>query len=113
MVCALACAGCFSSLAAVKERAGKEYRCTEVQVEELGGNAYRAQACGQSAIYVCSASMGFCMKESGAAAAAPASYAAPAPMPAATMPAAPPMRPAAPSYGPPPPGYGPPPAWPR
>ncbi len=39
----------------VRTRAAKEQRCEEskVQVEELGGNAYRASGCGPETTYVC------------------------------------------------------------
>ncbi|HZI15939.1 MAG TPA: hypothetical protein VE153_36570 [Myxococcus sp.] len=39
----------------VRTRVAKEQRCneTQVQVEELGGNAYRSSGCGPETTYVC------------------------------------------------------------
>jgi len=60
-------AGCFAGKQVVTERATKEFRCPkeQVQVEELGGNAYRVWACGYKAIYVCSDRERMCIKEAG------------------------------------------------
>lgn len=50
--------GCGASVHArdvVRTRVAKEQRCDEkqVQVEELGGNAYRSSGCGPETTYVC------------------------------------------------------------
>ena len=39
----------------MRVRFSKEFSCAEqdVQVEDLGGSAYRASGCGQTATYVC------------------------------------------------------------
>jgi hypothetical protein len=63
----LSLAGCFNGHEIITQRAANEFRCPagQVQVEELGGNAYRVWACGSSATYACSARMGMCLKEPG------------------------------------------------
>ena len=47
--------GCATQTGAVTERAANEFRCDEdrVEVEDLGGNAYRVEACGETATYAC------------------------------------------------------------
>lgn len=48
-------AGCATMEGTVRERAATEYRChpDRVTVEDLGGNGFRANACGREAMYVC------------------------------------------------------------
>jgi hypothetical protein len=46
-------AGCVSYPSIVRERFENEHDCDDVEVDELGGNAFRAQGCGLEETYVC------------------------------------------------------------
>jgi hypothetical protein len=51
-------AGCVTPDAVAKTRAASDFSCSEGQVEvtSIGGNSYRANGCGRSAVYDCAAS---------------------------------------------------------
>ena len=60
MVSALALGGCLFGQGAppedvVRTRASREFSCAQekVQIEPLGGNSFRARACGSTATYSC------------------------------------------------------------
>lgn len=57
---ALLLAGCAEMTLAARDRFEAEFRCdrSRVQVEELGGNAYRATGCGRTVTYTCEAASG-------------------------------------------------------
>ena len=62
--------GCTTQTGAVEARAASDFGCDEwkIEVEDVGGNAYRAKGCGRSATYVCVGGGGYgsptCIKES-------------------------------------------------
>lgn len=45
--------GCISYPSVVRDRFEQEYGCSDVDVEEMSGNAFRASGCGVQATYVC------------------------------------------------------------
>lgn len=68
MICvvALAAACMHQKAGVVKGRFRAEYSCRdEIDVQNLGGNAYLARGCGQQATYICESNRGSttCQKE--------------------------------------------------
>jgi hypothetical protein len=47
--------GCSASLATVQQRAPDDLACApkDIGIEDLGGGRWRAQGCGQRAVYTC------------------------------------------------------------